>query len=91
MEAVIYVLKSCVLVFLDVFQIALLARAIMSWIDRGGQGAISGFLIYVTEPFIMPFRRMCEKNHWFEGSMLDIPFLMTVLAFMVLQTILTVL
>lgn len=90
MEAVIYVLKSCVLVFLDVFQIALLARAIMSWIDRGEQGAISGFLVYVTEPFILPFRRLCEKFHWFEGSMIDMPFLMTMLTFMVLQTFLTV-
>lgn len=90
METVLYVLKNCVLVFLDVFQIAMLGRAIMSWIDRGEQGTISSFLTYVTEPFILPIRRLCERYHWFEGSMIDMPFLLTMIVFMVLQGFLTV-
>ncbi len=89
MEAVIYVLKNLVLVFLDVMQIAFLLRAVTSWFSRG-EGGFSGFLIFVTEPFILPVRRLCDRMHWFEQSMIDIPFFLTMLVFMILQTMLTV-
>lgn len=89
LETVIFILKNLVLVFLDVMQIAMLARAIMSWIDRG-EGTISGFLTFVTEPFILPIRRLCERMHWFEGTMIDMPFLLTMFVFMILQTLLSV-
>ncbi len=91
MDTVAFVLKNVVLVFLDVFQIAMLLRAILSWFDQGEPGTISSFLIFVTEPFILPIRRLCERMHWFEGSMLDIPFLLTMLIMMLLQTGLTIL
>ena len=90
METVVFILKNFVLVFLDAMQIAMLGRAIMSWFDRGGEGKISAFLFFVTEPFIMPIRRLCERMRWFEGSMLDMPFFFTMIIFMVLQTFLTV-
>lgn len=90
MNTVIYVLKSLVLVFLDVMQLAMLARAILSWFDRG-ESRISAFLFFITEPFILPVRRLCERMHWFEYSMLDVPFFMTMLLFTALQTLLSVL
>lgn len=91
MDALTFVLKNVVLVFLDVFQIAMLARAILSWFDQGSPGTISSFLIFITEPFILPIRRLCERMHWFEGSMVDMPFLLTMLIMMLLQTGLTIL
>lgn len=89
METVVFILKSFVLLLLDVLQFALLGRAIMSWFDHG-EGTISSFLTFVTEPFILPIRRLCERMHWFEGSMLDFPFFLTMIALMVLQTLLSV-
>lgn len=91
MDAITFVLKNIVLVFLDVFQIAMLVRAILSWFDHGEPGTISSFLIFVTEPFILPIRRLCERMHWFEGSMVDMPFLLTMIVMMLLQTGLTIL
>lgn len=90
METVVFILKNLVLVLLDVLQLAMLGRAIMSWIDHG-EGTVSGFLTFVTEPFILPIRRLCERMRWFEGSMIDMPFFLTMIALMVLQTMLTVL
>lgn len=90
MDTVVFVLRNLVLVFLDVIQIAFLARAILSWFDRGEPGTVSSFFIFVTEPFIMPIRRLCERMRWFEGSMLDFPFLLTMILLMMLQTLLTV-
>ncbi|MBQ9760552.1 MAG: YggT family protein [Clostridia bacterium] len=89
METVIFILKNFVLVLLEVMQLAMLGRAIMSWFDHG-EGTVSTFLTFVTEPFILPIRRLCERMHWFENSMIDIPFFITMIIFMVLQTFLSV-
>ena len=66
-------------------------RAIMSWIDPMGESGFRNFLVALTEPVILPFRVLCAKMHWFEGTPLDVPFLMTVLVLMILQSILTLL
>ena len=76
---------------LNAIDIALLLRAVMSWLDPMGEWGIRGFLIAVTEPVILPFRALCAKKHWFEGSPLDFPFLMTVFALMILQMFLSAL
>ena len=90
MDTVVVVLKSFVLVLLDVLQFAMLLRAIMSFFDRGEPGAFSSFLIFVTEPIIMPIRLLCERRRLFEGSVVDVPFFITVILLMLLQMFLTV-
>ena len=83
--------KNIVLVFLDVLQLAFLARAILSWFNRGEAGTVYSFFVFVTEPFLLPIRRLCERMRWFEGSMLDFPFLLGIFVLMLLQTLLTAL
>lgn len=77
MEYVIFFLKNTVLALLLVIDIAMFARAILSWIDSMAEGALPTFLAALTEPVILPVRRLCEKFHWFEGSPLDMPFIIT--------------
>ena len=88
MDTVVLILKSFVLVLLDVLQFAMLLRAIMSFFDRGNPGTFSTFLAFVTEPFIMPIRLFCERRRLFEGSVVDVPFFITVLLLMFLQMLL---
>ncbi len=89
-DTLIYFLKQTLLIVIDVLQIALLVRAILSWFDQTGESRISGFLYFLTEPVIAPIRMLCAKMHWFEGFPLDIPFLITVLLLAVMQTLLSV-
>lgn len=77
MVYVIYFLKNTILALLLVIDIAMFARAILSWIDSMAEGALPTFLAALTEPVILPIRRLCEKFHWFEGSPLDMPFIIT--------------
>ena len=91
MDTVIIILKSFVLILLDALQLAMLLRAIMSWFDRGEPGVVSSFLIFITEPIIMPIRVLCERRHWFEGVMIDIPFFLTFMVLSLLQTFLMIL
>lgn len=77
MVYVVYFLKNTALALLLVIDIAMLVRSLFSWIDPMAGGALPTFLATVTEPIIFPVRRLCEKFHWFEGSPLDMPFIIT--------------
>ena len=91
MEVVLYLLKQFVLILVEVLDIAMLIRAVLSWIDPMEEGAISSFVVMITEPIILPFRKLCAARHWFEGSPLDVPFFMALLALILVRTLLVAL
>ena len=74
----LYVLMQCLILFIDVLSIAMLARAIISWIFMGQQTRLGAFLYVVTEPIILPIRALCRRFGWFQGLPMDMPFLITV-------------
>ena len=86
-----FMLTDLTFMLLSALDLAMLLRAIMSWVDPMGESGFRNFLVALTEPVILPFRVLCAKMHWFEGTPLDVPFLMTVLVLMILQSILTLL
>jgi uncharacterized protein YggT (Ycf19 family) len=91
MDTVIFILKQFVIILIDVLHLGMLIRAILSWIDPMQEWRISTFLQLLTEPVILPVRRLCERMRWFEGMPLDIPFLITWLLLAVIQTVVSVL
>lgn len=46
----------------------ILARVIMSWIDPGGRGRISAFVIQTTEPLLAPVRKVLPRTGMFDLS-----------------------
>ena len=88
MEVVLYLLKQFVLVLVEVLDLAMLVRAVLSWIDPMEEGGFSSFMVMITEPIILPFRKLCAARHWFEGSPLDVPFFMALLALILLRLLL---
>ena len=88
---VVNLIKNIALALLSVLDIAMFARAILSWIDPMGDGPMASFLYAITEPIILPFRKLFDKMNWFVGSPIDMPFLFAVFAIIILQTILEVL
>ena len=86
MDYVLYVLASTISLLIDILQFAMLARAILSWLDPMHEWRISSFLRGLTEPVIMPVRLLCEKMHWFQGMPIDIPFLITMILLSVIGT-----
>ena len=92
MTTAVYVMVQCVLIFIDAVSLAMLVRAILSWITMGEQTRIGAFLFVVTEPIIIPIRALCNRFGWFQGLPIDMPFLLTmvVLSFagIFLQTVL---
>ena len=85
---VINLVKNIVLALLSVIDFAMLGRAILSWIDPMGDGPLASFLYSITEPIILPFRKLFQKLNWFAGSPLDMAFLFAMVSIMILQTLL---
>ena len=86
-----YFLKQFILIFIDVISFALLFRAILSWFDPMSDFRLSRFLYLITEPIILPVRRLCEKMNWFQGVPLDVPFTLTWVLLMIIQVLLSAL
>ena len=89
MELFGIVLRNTLSAIITIAQVALLLRAIFSWIDMTGEGKISAFLYILTEPLIQPIRKLFEKLHWFEDTPFDMAFLATVIILALLDVLVT--
>lgn len=83
-----YFVTRLLVLFFEFISIALFLRAILSWFMQDGENAIMTFLAYVTEPLILPMRRLCDRFGWFQGVPIDMPFLLTALAVSMLSVVL---
>ena len=63
--------------FLSVVLFAMLGRAICSFLPIDDSVGLPAFLGLITEPIILPVRKVCEKMGIGEGLPFDIPFLIT--------------
>lgn len=88
---VVNIIKNITLALLSVLDFAMLGRAILSWIDPMSDGPLASFLYAITEPIILPFRKLFEKMNWFVGVPIDMAFFFAMISIMILQTLLEVL
>jgi uncharacterized protein YggT (Ycf19 family) len=74
----LYFIANFISIALAVLELAMLARAILSWVvmmTEGGGGGIYGFLSLITEPIIWPFRKLFDRFGVGEDMPIDLPFL----------------
>lgn len=71
--------------FLTLLLVAIIARAILSWFDRGMRNPISKFLYSVTEPIIAPIRQIMPRT-----GFIDLSPLIAIIIISILQRILAV-
>lgn len=84
----IYVLVNFVLLFIDILMFAMLIRALLSWITDGG-GKLSRFLYVLTEPAIMPVRKLLVKMNWLQNSPIDFSFTITCFVLLFIEMLLS--
>ncbi len=70
--------------FLTIMQFAIIARALMSWFDRGMRSPISQFLVQLTEPIMAPIRRILPT-----AGMIDFSPMVALLLIYLLQQMLS--
>lgn len=81
----IYITVVTIKILLWVIQILMFCRAIISWLPIDENSAISRFLYATTEFVVAPMRYLFDKYRIMEGFPLDMPFLCTFMALMILR------
>ena len=76
MPQVVYVIRHVVVLLLSVIQLAMLARAVLSWFPMQ-RNKYTDLLDTVTEPFISPIRLLFYKMNWFQRLPIDVSFLVS--------------
>jgi len=88
LPGICYVIITIVKIFIYVLQLAMLLRAVMSWIPDMQENKFSDFLYTVTEPVVIPVRMLFEKMNWFQNMPLDVSFIVAYLLLAILSAIL---
>lgn len=90
MYSLIYVFTSFVHAFLGALQFLMIVRAILSWLpfDDEGESRLSVFVHIITEPAIVPVRWILGIFFNTEELPIDIPFFVTMILLMVIQSLL---
>ena len=88
-DLVYTLIRGTLMAIINLMQIAMFLRALLSWFDPMGEGRFSAFLYVITEPLILPVRKLFEARHWMEGVPLDIPFFVVLLLLMLLEALVT--
>jgi uncharacterized protein YggT (Ycf19 family) len=89
-HTVLYVIARCVQLLLGFVEVAMFARAILSWFIYDEENRLMLFLVAVTEPFIYPIRVLCSHIKALDNMMLDIPFFITFLLISIVNGLLPV-
>lgn len=71
-----YVVRRLVYSILNLLQLAMLVRAIMSWIPSLQGSPLQSALYQVTEPIVVPFRKLLSGIPALRNFPLDISFLL---------------
>jgi uncharacterized protein YggT (Ycf19 family) len=75
---VFYFLINLIRHALTVLEIAMLVRAVLSWVAIGSDGSPSrlyGFFALITEPIVLPFRKIFDHFGWGADVPIDLPFM----------------
>lgn len=86
MNNVIYVVSQVVLTCLSALEIAMLIRAVLSWIPSMSGTRFADFIYTLTEVIVAPVRRAAEKMNLFNRSPIDLSFLIAYLLLSMLQS-----
>ncbi len=88
MSLFLALLMGTVRALLSIVQLCFLVRAILSWFPIRQDNPFLVLVTMVTEPFIIPFRALCDRFGWFRNVPIDIPFLFAFIAVSMLSALL---
>ena len=81
------IVRRIALLLLDGISILLLVRAILSWFPGGGS-RFEEIIYNLTEPVLMPFRRLMSRFRFARALPIDLSFLVCLLTIQLLTTLL---
>lgn len=85
MVVFMYVLVSTVSLLIDVICVLMLIRAIFSWFPTETEGKLQRIVFHMTEPVIVPVRKILWRMGWFQNLPIDMSFMITYLLLSLVQ------
>ena len=90
MQTLLYFVAACVSVFCNLSMVVMVIRAILSWFPGQG-GAFERFIYAVTEPLLLPVRKLFDLFDIRPNLPIDLSFTVTFLLLVIIDAILTTL
>lgn len=84
----IYVLMTFAMYLAGAVSLAMTIRALLSWFDIGEDSKFMRLIYGLTEPAIIPLRKLFYKMNWFQELPIDMSFTFTWLILTVIEIIL---
>ena len=84
---VFYFLINLVHFLLIGLELAMFLRAILSWFAMASDGVarLHGFFMLITEPIVLPFRKIFDHFGWGADVPLDLPFMAAYMSILLLS------
>ena len=72
-------LSSFIYLLFQVLSLAILGRVLLSWVDPMGRTPVGAFLHTITDPILMPIRRLMPSTGFVDLSPIIAPLLIIVI------------
>ena len=76
---------------LGIVNYALLISAILSWVAPDAEGWLINLIYAITEPFLLPVRKLLAKKNLNSAGPLDLSFFLTVMLILIIRACLSAL
>ncbi len=73
-----------------IIEILLVIRAFLSWFPGASTGQFGRKIDQLTEPIILPFRRLVSRSVILASSMIDVSFLVTIIVLEIVKRVIAV-
>ena len=85
---IINIIIHFTIIVLNVLQISMFFRAILSWINLDEDNKIQKLLEIITEPILIPIRKLLSKFQVFEQMPIDLSFIFGFILLLIVRMIL---
>lgn len=90
MSYFLYIAVATVRIFIDFLQLALLANAVISWLPLEDDNTFVVLLEGICAPVLYPARLLVEKSETLSSLPIDISYILTYIALMIIGALLPV-
>ena len=86
-SVIIRTIGEVLVILISIIEILLFVRAMLSWFPGANENKFGDIVHQLTEPVIVPFRRLISRSSIANVSMIDLAFIVTFLMLEILKGI----
>ena len=86
----IYVVVNFALMLIKAVSLCMLARALLSWFELNPENVLVRLLYAMTEPAVVPVRKLIQKKNWFADMPIDMSFTITFFGICIIEALMEI-